>query len=557
MSLRNRLLAPLSAALVGSLVGSLLLLAPAPAQAATKGDVAGHSRGPDAVFKRSSYLCYGYADCREKGMGNAGYAQANDKMYWRMYSGHNCTNYAAYRMVKSGMPNERPWSGSGNAMYWGTSMPRITDDVPRVGAVTWWRANAGPAGSVGHVGYVEKVVSKDEIIVSQDSWGGDFSWAVITRSSGNWPSGFIHFNDKALTNEAAPEIDGIAKVGSVLTATRGAWSPNDVAVDYQWLADGDAIRGATAATLRLTRKRLDQVITVAATASKPGFPERTVRSQATDAVLPGTLKNLDAPMISGDVQVDHTISLDTGSWSPTPDGLAVAWFADGQPVEGADGGTTLALTPELVGTRISATVTATRAGYEPVTVNAAPTEPVAPGTFTVSTLPTIHGNVTFGETLTVDPGVFSPGDATVAVQWLRNGAPIAAATTSSYQIQNVDLGSRISVRVTLTRSGYLTQAADSASTVPVKSDPFVRVKVLRLHHRVRLMVAVRAPGVDVPSGPVSVRLAGVERETTLRNGVARLVLRGLDPGPHRLTVRYGGSDSVHAQVLTRDVHVRR
>ena len=131
MSLRNRLLAPLSAALVGSLVGSLLLLAPAPAQAATKGDVAGHSRGPDAVFKRSSYLCYGYADCREKGMGNAGYAQANDKMYWRMYSGHNCTNYAAYRMVKSGMPNERPWSGSGNAMYWGTSMPRITDDVPR------------------------------------------------------------------------------------------------------------------------------------------------------------------------------------------------------------------------------------------------------------------------------------------------------------------------------------------------------------------------------------------------------------------------------------------
>ena len=121
-------------------------------------------------------------------------------MYWRMYSGHNCTNYAAYMMVRSGLPNTRPWSGGGNATYWGTSMPRITDGTPRVGAVAWWKANTGPAGSAGHVAYVEKVVSADQVIVSQDSWGGDFSWATITRGSGNWPSGFIHFNDRELVN---------------------------------------------------------------------------------------------------------------------------------------------------------------------------------------------------------------------------------------------------------------------------------------------------------------------------------------------------------------------
>ncbi len=84
-----------------------------------------------------------------QGMGSAGYAANNTKMYWRMYSGHNCTNYAAYRMVQSGLPNQRPWSGGGNATYWGTSMPRITDDVPAVGAVAWWKANTGPAGSAG------------------------------------------------------------------------------------------------------------------------------------------------------------------------------------------------------------------------------------------------------------------------------------------------------------------------------------------------------------------------------------------------------------------------
>ena len=47
-------------------------------------------------------------------MSDAGYGAANATSYWRMYTGHNCTNYAAYRMVKSGMANVRPWSGRPN-----------------------------------------------------------------------------------------------------------------------------------------------------------------------------------------------------------------------------------------------------------------------------------------------------------------------------------------------------------------------------------------------------------------------------------------------------------
>ena len=139
----------------------------------------------------STILCKGYQGCRDAGMGNAGYAKNRSTMYWRMYAGHNCTNYAAYRMVRSGLPNVRPWEGSGNAHYWGYEMAGITDTTPRVGAIAWWRANtSGIAGSSGHIAYVEKVVSTDTIIVSQDSWGGDFSWARITRSGTSWPAGF-------------------------------------------------------------------------------------------------------------------------------------------------------------------------------------------------------------------------------------------------------------------------------------------------------------------------------------------------------------------------------
>jgi surface antigen len=567
VSLRIRLLAPLTSALVGALVTGLVALVPAASYAATPAStsagtsagrvdpLAGHGRGPDAVFKRSSYLCYGYTDCRSKGMGNAGYAQNNDKMYWRMYSGHNCTNYAAYRMVRSGLPNTRPWSGGGNAMYWGTSMPRITDDTPRVGAVAWWKANAGPAGSVGHVAYVEKVVSADEVIVSQDSWGGDFSWAVITRASGNWPSGFIHFNDQKLTNQTPPVIDGVAKVGSVLSSTPGTWKPADATVSYQWFADGQKIAGATAATLRLTKARLDQTITVTATATKLGYPTRQATSAATEPVLPGTLQNVTAPALSGIAKVDETLTLDTGDWTPAPDALTVQWLANGQPIEGVTGAPTLKLTPDLVGATISATVTATRDSYTPVSATTASTEPVAPGTFAVVTPPTVLGTPQLGQTLTVDAGAFRPDAETVAVQWLRDGVPIAGATGTSYQLVNLDLGTRISARVTVGRAGYTDRTVDSAPTARIKTNPRIRVQTERLKHKVKVTVTVTAPGLDVVDGPVVVRLAGVAQATTLRNGVARVVLKDLPPGTRTMTIRYGGSDEVNRLVVTRQVRV--
>ena len=45
--------------------------------------------------------------------------------------------------------------------------------------------------------YVERVISTTEIVISEDSWGGDFAWRRIVKGSGSWPSGgFIHFKDQ-------------------------------------------------------------------------------------------------------------------------------------------------------------------------------------------------------------------------------------------------------------------------------------------------------------------------------------------------------------------------
>lgn len=147
--------------------------------------------GPAAAT--STTLCTGYDTCNLAGMPHAGYKEASGNRYWGMFAGHNCTNYVAYRMVQNGMANSRPWSGTGDAYNWGAANAGKTNGTPAVGAVAWWDAAAEP--SSGHVAYVERVISADEIVISEDAWGGNFHWRRITRSGGGWPTGFIHLKD--------------------------------------------------------------------------------------------------------------------------------------------------------------------------------------------------------------------------------------------------------------------------------------------------------------------------------------------------------------------------
>ncbi|GAA4745327.1 hypothetical protein GCM10023350_32690 [Nocardioides endophyticus] len=577
MSLPDRLRAPLISAVVATLISGLLAYAPTAAEAAAKPDRRPASAGANTPapgtraamlareqrrakadgltrsrvkFARSSYLCVGYKACNQAGMGSGGYAAVNDKMYWRMYAGHNCTNYAAYRMVSSGLPNTRPWSGGGNATYWGTSVPSLTDKVPTVGAVAWWKANAGPAGSAGHVAYVERVVSATEIVISQDSWGGDFSWATVTKASGNWPSGFIHFNDLKLVNKAAPTVSGIAKVGSTLTASAGTWNPTDAKVSYQWYANGAAIPSATKSTLPITGGLLGQSIKVKTTASKTGFAKKAATSAATAAVLPGVLTSTTAPAVSGVVKVDKTLTLNQGAWNVAPDSTTVQWYADGQPIAGAVTGT-LKLTPDLAGRAITASVTASRAYYDPIAVATAATAPVALGTIKAKRKPTMTGKAKPGQTLTVDPGLYRPTDATAAIQWLRDGQPVPGAVGTTYRVSGADLGAKISSSITVVRAGYATTALTTPVTARAKATPRIKVERVRLKHGVKLRLTVLTRLVPTVEGAVQVRVqGGFRQKVVLRHGVARLRVSDLPKGKRALKIVYLGSPTV-ARVAKR------
>jgi hypothetical protein len=67
--------------------------------------------------------------------------------------------------------------------------------------------------------------------------------------------------------------------------------------------------------------------------------------------------------------------------------------------------------------------------------------------------PAVTGTVTVGQTLTSSTGTWLGAAPTYTYQWLRDGAPIAGATVSTYVLVAADQTHLISCRVTATNSG--------------------------------------------------------------------------------------------------------
>ncbi|MFC4786904.1 CHAP domain-containing protein [Nocardioides sp. MAHUQ-72] len=489
-------------------------------------------------------LCTGYSACKAAGYPNAGYAANASHMYWRMYGGHNCTNYAAYRMVKAGMPDTRPWSGSGNASNWGHAMAYLTDDTPMVGSIAWWDGGVYPVGSNGHVAYVEEVISDSEIIISDDNWGGDFHWHRVTRSRG-WPSGFIHFRDVALRNKQAPTTTGTPQVGETLSATPGTWSAKPESYTYQWFADGQAISGATEQTFALGAGRLGQKISVQVAATAPGLAPAIATSAQTAAVAPGVITPVAEPVISGDPQVGSLLSVSKGSWDPGSTTKTVQWRADGKPIAGATGWS-LELGQEQAGAVVTADVTASRKGYDPATVSSAPTESVLGGEVRLTAPFTLAGQPTLGVPVEVVPGTYQPAGASVTYTWLRDGVEIAGAHGPSYTPVEGDVGRQLSVRADLAQSGWKPVSQTTDPTAPVHSVPRLQVSVTGLRQRAEVLVAVTAPGVETVRGQVTVRVGAQTLTVRLRDGMRRVVVRDLHGGTKKYVVSYLGKGVVDA-----------
>lgn len=92
----------------------------------------------------------------------------------------------------------------------------------------------------------------------------------------------------------------------------------------------------------------------------------------------------------------------------------------------------------------------------------------ADATFVIDLLlPTISGTSTIGSTLTLDPGVWTPADATLTYQWYSDTTAIAGATGLTYSPGLSDFNHKISATVTGAKTGASPSAVLTAQTGPI------------------------------------------------------------------------------------------
>jgi surface antigen len=515
--------------------------------------------GPSAVqvpvnpSAGTTYLCSGYSGCKKAGYKHYGYPKVSHKMFWRMYAGHNCTNYVAYRIIKAGGPRERPWSGGGNASEWGKHLKKITDKVPNVGAVAWWGRYSNGSGSAGHVAMVEQVVSPTEIVISEDSWGGTFHWRRITKSSGRWPTGFIHIVDKAIKAVSRPVISGAPVVGSTLTATAGTWSIA-AAHHYQWYAGGVAIPGATRATYAPTSADVGKAIHVVVTATAAGYSPASQASASTAPVAEGTYTLAEPPVITGKPYVDEVLNATVGTWNPQPSFTGYRWYVDGAKVPKSNK-PKLKLKPEMLGKTVSVVAVVRGEGFKEGLSPAISAGQVLQDEISVLTPFGVTGRPRYGETLQVAPGTFSPADATVSYQWLRDGVPIAGATGPSYRLGAADAGARVAPRVTLARPTYASVEQTPASPGRTTSPASIKMVTGDRRGQAYVRVKVTAPGVRPVTGKVWIRVGSWRDTVRLTNGKAKVLVPVTRAGKRTVVVRYRGSEVVPRARRTGSVKV--
>jgi hypothetical protein len=262
---------------------------------------------------------------------------------------------------------------------------------------------------------------------------------------------------------SVPTISGNTTSGSTLTANAGAWSPTPDSFTYQWLRDGVEIDGADGSTYVLTTDDRGTDITVQVTGVLSGFWSATEESNPT--YIPNVFTTQPTPTITGTAAVGSTLTAHAGTWAPAPAAFMYQWMRDGVAIGGATGATYTLTTADGPHT-ITVAVTALASGFTPATkVSAGVT---VKGVFTSSPKPVITGSPLVGAKLTASVGSWSPKPSGYAYQWYLNGNKIKGATGKTYTVKKGDLGKRITVAVTASRTNYVSVTKTSNSVKVVK-----------------------------------------------------------------------------------------
>lgn len=368
-----------------------------------------------------------------------------------------------------------------------------------------------PAGTrLSYQWYAEKwpIVGATAATLQVPNYAGSTSiWVGVTATAPGYRKTTVFSAAKAIVPRPTlveifedPKITGTPEWGKTLTVDPGKWT-DGAKLTYRWST------GETGRTHVI--QDYETFVSVTVSGSVPGMRTNSITANLSIPAPPLTY-TVKPSIKDTTARVGKPIVPDPGVWKAKPV-LAYTWLRDGKVIGGATGDNSYTPTSDDIGAAISFSVYATARGYGPISVvsnqtsrvTAAPVEKVKN-----ITKPTISGKAVQGQTLKVEPGKWS-AQASLSYQWLRGGKGIDGATRDTLKLTASDRGSKISVRVTGSRTGFASASVTTAPTATVVQDP----------------ASGKAPFRDVP--------VGMQFSEEIRWMAAEGISTGWDDGTYR------------------------
>ncbi len=188
-----------------------------------------------------------------------------------------------------------------------------------------------------------------------------------------------------------------------------------------------------------------------------------------------------------------------------------------------------------------------------------PTYVAPPTAITATTPATISGLARIGSTLVARAPTWSTPSVSTTYRWLRNGTSIAGQTSDRLQLGTADLGTRISLQATGSKTGFLPGTSRSAQTAAVAKIPATLALTGRSMSYGDLQIGVTITAEPGLGGSVAI----IEGTKTIAaaikvvDGRAAFRASKVKPGSHTYTVRYSGTSRVSGpsgvvRVVVRD-----
>ncbi len=357
----------------------------------------------------------------------------------------------------------------------------LSDNVTWVSTTSDVSAGAPRGDNVSAI-YIDgvQVAPDDEITIGTFSFlatGGD-NFTVFTEGTGARDSGLVDRDAWiAYLGAQSPITPSFARTRAVVaeapaaTVAGGTLSFTVSGLDLTSLGSPQntaatvTVGGTPLGTTAVSGGAADIAVTLPASLTA-GAHVATVTAQPSGTavtvpftVTTGTL-TAPVPTVTGTAKVGQKLTAQPGTWTPAPVALSYQWLRNGTAITGATS-SSYTLTVADQGAKVAVTVTGTKTGYT-TTSQTSTAQTVAAGTLGAAT-PTVTGTAKVGQKLTAKPGTWTPAPVALSYQWLRDGKTIKNATKSTYTLVAADRGTKITVRVTGSKSGYTTVKKTSAA----------------------------------------------------------------------------------------------